>query len=81
MLKSSLCDYSDAYTCQRNYNSLITVTESVAGGGNNNKKVTFKNCAPFTDYISEINNTQVDNAKDIDIVMPMYHLKEYSNNY
>ena len=41
----------------------------------------FKNCAPFTDCISKINNTQVDNAKDIDTVMPMYDLIEYSNNY
>ena len=41
----------------------------------------FKNCAPFTNCISEINNTQIDNAKDIDIVMPMYNLIEYSDNY
>ena len=41
----------------------------------------FKNCAPFTNCISEINNMQVDNAKDIDIVMPMYNLIEYSDNY
>ena len=41
----------------------------------------FKNCAPFTNCISEVNNTQVDNAKDIDIVMPMYNLIEYSDNY
>ena len=39
------------------------------------------NCAPFTNCISEINNTQVDNVKDIDIVMPMYNLIEYSDNY
>ena len=45
------------------------------------KGVAFKNCAPFTNCISEINNTQVDNAKDIDIVMPMYNLTEYSDNY
>ena len=45
------------------------------------KKVLFKNCAPFTNCISEINNTQVDNAKDIDIVMPIYNLIEYSDNY
>ena len=45
------------------------------------KGVTFKNCAPFTNCISKINNTQVDNAKDIDIVMPMYNLIEYSHNY
>ena len=43
--------------------------------------VIFKYCAPFTNCISEINNTQVDNAKDIDIVMPMYNLIEYSDNY
>ena len=35
-----------------------------------NKGVIFKNCAPFTDYVSEINNTQVDNAEDLDVVMP-----------
>ena len=41
----------------------------------------FKNCAPFTNCIGEINDTQIDNAKDIDIVMPMYNLIEYSDNY
>ena len=41
----------------------------------------FKNCAPFTDGISEINNTQTDNAKNIDVVMPMYNLTEYSDNF
>ena len=46
-----------------------------------NKTVIFKNCAPFTDCISKINNAQVDNAKDIDIVMLMYNLIEYSDNY
>ena len=45
------------------------------------KGVAFKNCAPFTNCISEINNTQVDNAKDLDIVMPMYNLIQYSDNY
>ena len=45
------------------------------------KKIIFKNCAPITNYISEINNTQIDNAKDIDIVMPVYNLIEYSDNY
>ena len=45
------------------------------------KKILFRNCTPFTDCISTISNTQVDNAKDIDIVMPMYSLIEYSNNY
>ena len=45
------------------------------------KKVIFKNCAPFPDCKSEINNVEIDNAKDIDIVMPMYNLIEYSDNY
>ena len=52
-----------------------------ATANNTNKRVIFKNCAPFTNWISEINNTEVDNAKDIDIVMPMYNLIEYSENY
>ena len=41
---------------------------------NNRKNMITKNCAPFTDCISEINNTEIDNAKDIDVVMPMYSL-------
>ena len=41
----------------------------------------FKNCAPFTNCISKVNNTQIDNAKDTDIVMPMYNLIKHSNNY
>ena len=46
-----------------------------------NKKEIFKNCVPFTYCISEINNTEVDNAKDINVVMPMYNLIEYDNSY
>ena len=45
------------------------------------KGVIFKNCAPFINCKTEINNTEIDNAKDIDIVMPMYNLIEYSDNY
>ena len=81
ILKSSLCDYSDAYILVK---GAISVNNTAAEGAavyNNNKKVIFKNCAPFTNYISEINNTQVDNAKNLDIVMPMYNLIEYSDNY
>ena len=44
-------------------------------------KVIFKNCRPFTNYISKINNIQIDNANNIDIAMPMYNLIEYSDNY
>ena len=83
MLKSSLCNYSDAYI-------LVKGTITIEGNGadaaarqadQRDKGVIFKNCAPFTNCVSEINNTQVDNGKDIDIVMPMYNLIEYSDNY
>ena len=83
MLRSSLCDYSDAYIL---VSEIITITE--AGDDDaarrldeRNKVLIFKNCAPFTDCINGINNTQIDNAKYIDVVMPMYNLVEYSNNY
>ena len=61
---------------------LLLITPAAdADANNSNKKLIFKNCALFTNCISEINNTQVDNAKDIDIVMTMYNLIEYSDNY
>ena len=81
LLRSSLCDYSDAYILVKGNISVNNTAADGAAANNTNKKVIFKNCAPFTDCISKINNTQVDNAKDIDIVMPMYNLIEYSNNY
>ena len=81
MLKSSLCDYSDAYILVKGTISVDNTAAAGANANNTDKKVIFKNCAPFTNCISEINNTQVDNAKDIDIVMPMYNLIEYSDNY
>ena len=81
MLKSSLCDYSDAYILVKGTISVNTTAAAGADANNTGKKVIFKNCAPFTNCISEINNTQVDNAKDIDIVMPMYNLIEYTDNY
>ena len=52
-----------------------------ADANNTRKKVIFKNCAPFTYCISEIYNTQLDNAKNLDVVMPMYNLIGYSDNY
>ena len=81
MLKSSLCDYSDAYILVKGTISVNNTAAQGAAANNTNKKIIFKNCAPFTNCISEINNTQIDNAKDIDIVMPMYNLIEYSDNY
>ena len=81
MLESSLCDYSDAYILVIGTITVNNTTATGADANNTNKNVIFKNCAPFTNCISEINNTQVDNAKDIDIVMPMYNSIEYSDNY
>ena len=83
MVKSSLCDYSDAYILVK---GKITITgagadAAVRQADERDKGVAFKNCAPFINCISEINNTQADNAKDIDIIMPMYNLIEYSDNY
>ena len=78
ILRSSLCDYNDAYIL---VSGTITVTELAAGRWNNNIQRVFINCAPFNNCISEINNTQIDNSKDIHVVMPMYNLIEYTNNY
>ena len=81
MLKSSLRDYSDAYILVKRTISVNNTAAQGAAANNTNKKVIFKNCAPFTNCISGINNTQIDNATDIDIVMSMYNLIEYSDNY
>ena len=81
MLRSSLCDYSDAYILVKGN---ITVNNTAADGAaakNTNKKVIFKNCAPFTNCISKISDTQIDKAECIHIVMPMYNVIEYSDNY
>ena len=83
MLKSSLYDYSDACI-------LVKGAIQITGAGDNatarqanerEKGVALKDCAPSINCISEINNTQVNSAKDIDIVMPMYNLIEYSDSY
>ena len=83
MLRSNLCGYAAAYI-------LVNGRIKTTGAGTDaatrqadeiNKGVRFKNCAPFTKCISKINNTEIDNAKDIDIVMPMYNLIEYNDNY
>ena len=81
ILKSSLCDYSDAYILVNGNIAVNNTAAADADANNTNKKVILKNCAPFTNCMSEIDNTQIDNAKDIDTVMPMYNLIEYSDNY
>ena len=80
MTKSILCDYSDA--CIHVKGSItVTNTGTAATPNNRNKKVIFKNCVPFINCISEISNIQVDDAHDIDVVMPMYDLIEYSDTF
>ena len=74
---SMLSDYSGTYIL---VSGTAAVTELAAGEENYNMQVVFKSFAPFTNCISKINNTQIDNAKDIDVVMPMYSLIEYSDN-
>ena len=76
MLRSDLCNYSDAYI-------VVEGTVAVADPNNNayDKKLAFKNNAPFNSCITKINNTLIDNTEDLDIVMPMYNLIEYRKNY
>ena len=73
MLRSSLCNYSDTYILVKGKIIINGYGDDAAArqADERDKRVAFKNFAPFTNCISEINNTQVDNAKDIDIVMPM----------
>ena len=92
MLRSNLCDYADAYILVK---GTITITgnagppegrteaqlSATRQADERDKGVIFKNYAPFTKRISRINNTDIDNAQDIDIAMEMYNLIEYSDNY
>ena len=66
VIKSDLCDYSDTYIL---VTGNITVT-----GGDANTRVAFKNCAPFTKCITYINDEHVDNADNLNIIIPMYNL-------
>ena len=83
MLRSNFCDYTDAYILVKGKITIIGAgTDDAAKQlDERNNGVIFKNCAPFTKCISRINGTDIDNAQDIDIVMPMYNLIEYSDNY
>ena len=77
MLKSDLCDYGDAYIVVK---GTITL-EADNDAKERNTKLNFKNNAPFRSCTSKINNTFIDNAKDLDIVMTMYNLLEYNDSY
>ena len=76
MLRSDLCNFNDAYIVVK---GIIAVTEP--DNAKRNKEVAFKNNVPFINCISKINDVKIDNAKDLDVVMPMYNLLEYSKSY
>ena len=73
VLKPNLCDYAEAYI-------LVDGTIRTAAA-NANTRLALKNCAPFTKCNLEINDEHVDTEENLDIVMPMYNLIEYSDNY
>ena len=75
MLRSDLCDYSDAYIVVKG-----TITVTRLGSIMYDKKLAFKNNALFVCCILKTNNTLIDNAEDLDIVMPRYNFLEYSKN-
>ena len=83
MLKLRLCNYSDAYI--HNKGAIKTTSEGADAPAikvyERNKQIIFKSCRPFTHCIREINNTQVDNTKNLDVAMPIYNLSKCSNNY
>ena len=76
MLRSDLCGFSDTYIVVK-----VTITVANPNGAKRNKEVTFKNNVPFINCILKINDVKIDNAEDLDVVMPMYNLLEYSKNY
>ena len=81
MTRSNLCNYRDGYIPVK---PTITVLHTAAVGpgvNNTNKKVIFTNCAPFSNFLTKIDNTQVGEAQDIDIVIPTYSLIGYSDAY
>ena len=76
MLRSDLCDFSDAYIVAKG-----TFTITNPDGAKRNKAVAFKNNTPFINFISKINSVKIDNAEDLEVVMPTQNLLEYCKNY
>ena len=76
MLRSDLCGYSDTYIVVEG-----TITVTNPNNAKRNKAATFKNNAPFINWLSKISSVKTDNAEDLDVVMPIYNLLEYSKNY
>ena len=75
-LRLDLCDFNDAYIVVKG-----TITAVRPNGAKRNKSVAIKNTAPFINCISNINGAKMDNAEDLDVVMSIYNLLEYSKNY
>ena len=80
MTKSSSCDYGDAYITVKGTISVAAQARDNPNNGNK-KEAVLKHYVPFTYYITEIKNTQIDNGKDVNVVMPIYNLTEYNKNY
>ena len=83
LLKSSLCNYSDAYILVKETITVVAAgaTAHARQDDKNNQQAIFKNRSPFTDCVTDINNTKVKDAKDLDVVIPMYDLLGCSDNY
>ena len=100
MLRSDLCDFSDAYIVVKgniiadkktftandfdepnNTAANATATNTANDNAFGKKKIVFKNNAPFMNCISQINGIKIDNAEDLDVMMPTYNLLEYIKNY
>ena len=85
MLNSGFCDYNDPCRVVKGSTTDTKRPETADAVpkqlDKRNTGVIFKNCAPFTEWISEVSNTQAHNAKDLNIVMMMYNLREYRDNY
>ena len=79
MVKVRLCDYSDAYIFVGG--TIKVLNTEVAANPNNRKDIIIKQCVWFTECIIEISRTQIDNAKETDVVILMYNFIEYSDNY
>ena len=75
MLRPDLCNFGDVYIVVKGVNAVTNPDDA-----KRNKVVAFKNNAPFINCISKINSVQIDNAKDLDVIMPMYNLLEYNKN-
>ena len=73
VIKPNLFDYSDAY--------IFVTGDITAANVNANTRVAFKNCAPFRRCVTHINHEYVETTENLDIIMPMYNLLEYSDNY